>query len=130
MAADVALKAAAFLLAFSGLGFGIPAVLGIKSLAAGEGVATVMGFPAYGHGPFERHGVESTVPLLVGFLAVCLLEVVAGVLVWQGRLTGAWLAVALLAPGAVYWWGFALPFGWVFGAVRTALVAWRWSALH
>lgn len=130
MAADVAVKVAAALLLLSGIGFGVCAVIGIRSLAAGHGVPLVMGFPSYGGGLFERHGIPSTVPLLAGFLAVCLLEVLAGVLVWQGRLAGAWLSLALLVPGVVFWWGFALPFGWVFAAVRTALLVWRWSALR
>lgn len=91
------------------------------SLAKGHGVPTVMGFPAYGGGPFDRHGIRSSVPLLGGFLLVCLLEVAAGTLVWQGRNAGAILGYALLVPGAAYWWGFALPFGWLIGAARTAL---------
>lgn len=60
------------------MGFGIPAVLGIRNLAAGRGILYVMGFPAYGKGPFERIGVQSSVPLLSAFLAVCVLECVAG----------------------------------------------------
>jgi hypothetical protein len=123
------LRGAAILLAFSGVGFGIPAVLGIRSLLAGDGIATVFGFPAYGNGPFTRHGIEST-PLLLGlFLAVCLLECVAAVLIWQGMRWGAILSVALLVPGAVFWWGFALPFGPVFAVARTILVAMGWKGL-
>ena len=91
------------------------------SIASGHGVPTVLGFPSYGGGPFERHGIRSTVALLGLFLLVCILEVVAGVLVWQGRAAGAWLGYALLLPGAVFWWGFALPFGWVFAVARSVL---------
>ena len=45
-----------------------------------------MGFPAYGRGPFERYGLPTTVPLLLGFLALCLLECLA---VWSGAASGA-----------------------------------------
>jgi hypothetical protein len=87
----------------------------------------VMGFPAYGRGPFEDHGVPTTVPLLLGFLAVCVLEGVAGWLLWSGSTTGAILALAALPFGAVFWWGFALPFPPIFAIARTALIlaAWR-----
>jgi hypothetical protein len=39
-------------------------------------------------GQFERYGLPTTVPLLVGFLWVCILEGVAGWLVWRGRKSG------------------------------------------
>lgn len=91
------------------------------SLAKGHGVPNVMGFPSYGGGPFERIGLKSTVPLLGAFLLVCILEVVAGVMVWQGRAAGAWLGYALLVPGAFFWWGFALPFGPVLAVARSIL---------
>lgn len=127
MSGDLAYRLAAAILVLSGVGFGLPAILGIRSLAAGEGIPLVFGFPSYGGGPFERIGIQSTVPLLAGFLLVCILEVVAAVALWSGRSWGMALACGLLAPGAWYWWGFALPFGPVFGVVRTALIAWAWK---
>jgi hypothetical protein len=36
----------------------------IRNLLAGRDIPTVMGFPAYGRGPFELHGIPTTVPLL------------------------------------------------------------------
>ena len=50
----------------------------IANLLSGRDIPYVMGFPAYGRGPFERYGLPTTVPLLVGFLAVCLLECLSG----------------------------------------------------
>lgn len=44
----------------------------------------VDGFPAYGHGPFERIGIETSIPLLVGFLAVCAAEVALALILWAG----------------------------------------------
>jgi hypothetical protein len=129
VSASFALRAAAILLFIDGVGFGACGTYGAWSLAAGHGVPTVMGFPSYGGGPFERHGIKSTAPLLLTFVTVCILEVAAGVLLWQGRATGGWLSFALLLPGAVFWWGFALPFGWVFGALRSALLAVGWKDL-
>jgi hypothetical protein len=117
-------------LVVDGVGFGAFAPLPIASLARGGGIPLVFGFPTYGEGPFEDHGISTTIPLLIGFLAVCLLQVVAGVLVWRGRRTGAVLALVLLPVGAVFWWGFALPFGPVFGVVAVVLVVAGWTALR
>src|SRR4029077_10098303 len=109
--------------------FGLFCFPAIASLLAGRGVPIVMGFPAYGRGPFERIGVQTTVPLVAGFLVVCTLEGVAGWLLWGGHRSGAILALALLPFGAVYWWGFALPFPPMFAVVRTVLLVLGWRSL-
>lgn len=123
------LRIAAFILAFTGLGFGIPAIIGIRSIAAGQGVPFVMGYPSYGHGPFERIGIPSTVPLLATFLAVCILELVAAALVWQGKRAGGILAMVLLVPGIVFWIGFALPIPPILALARSVILMMAWSEL-
>jgi hypothetical protein len=45
---------------------------------AGREVPQLFGYPAYGGGYFERIGLTATVPLLVAFLLVCILESIAG----------------------------------------------------
>lgn len=115
-------KAAALVSVFLGLGFGIPGALGARYFARTGEVWTFMGFPTYGGGPFERWGVPTTVTLLLGFVGVCVLEVVAGVLLWRGDQAGTWLAFALLPVELVFWIGFALPFGPLLGIARTVLV--------
>ena len=126
---DWTLRTAAVLLALVGIGFGIPCLIGIRSVAAGHGVPLVMGYPSYGGGPFERMGIRTTVPLLVAFLLVCVLEVVAAWLLWEGRLTGAFLALGLLVPGAVFWIGFALPYAPMLAAASAIFMAIGWRAL-
>ena len=73
------------------VGFGVFCFPAIRNLLIGRDIPIVMGFPAYGRGPFERVGIPTTVPLLVAFLLACMLEAVAGVLLW------GWGAVML--PG-------------------------------
>jgi hypothetical protein len=107
--------------------FCIPA---IRNLLAGRDIPIVMGFPAYGRGPFERTGIPTTVPLLVAFLLVCSLEVVAGLLLWSGSKAGAILALALLPAAATFWWGFALPFGPIFALLSTVLIVIGWGSLR
>ena len=124
------IQAAAILLWISAFGFGVFCAPAIRNLLAGQDIPYVLGFPAYGRGPFERVGIPTTVPLLTWFLVVCLLEGVAGRLLWSGYRTGAILALVLLPFGAMYWWGFALPFGPVFAIVRTVLIVAGWGSLR
>jgi hypothetical protein len=126
----VSIRVAAGLLWFAAAGFGIPCVLAVRDLTMGRGIPYVMGFPAYGEGPFESIGLRTTVPLLLAFLLVSVLEGVAGWLLWIGRRAGGVLAVILLPFGALFWWGFALPFGPVFALVRTILILGRWRDLR
>jgi hypothetical protein len=123
-------KSAAVLSFVAGLGFGLPCVLGIRYLFEQGQVWTFLGFPTYGGGPFERVGIKTTVPLLVAFLLVCVVEVVDGWLLWRGSSVGAVLALALLPFEFVFWIGFALPLGPVLGIPRTVLVIMAWSSLR
>lgn len=123
------IKAAAVLSALSGLGFGVPCVYAIRYLAHRGEIWTFLGFPTYGGGPFERVGMRTTVPLLIAFLVVCVLEVVNAWLLWRGVRAGAVMALVLLPLEFVFWIGFALPAGPVLGVLRTALVVANWTEL-
>ena len=125
----IQLHVAAILLWLNGIGFGVFCIPAIRNLSMGRDMPMVMGFPAYGRGPFERIGIPTTVPLLAGFLLVCTLEVAAGLLLWGGSKVGAILALALLPAAAIFWWGFALPFGPIFAVASTVLIVLGWQAL-
>ena len=105
-----------------GLGFGAPAVVGARHLARTGEVWTFLGFPAYGGGPFERVGVETSVALLLGFAVVCAAEVGLGVAILLDAPFVGWMSTALLVPELVFWIGFALPFGPVLGVARVLLL--------
>ena len=124
------LRIAAGLHWFVAIGFGVFCLPAIRNVAVGRDVPFVLGFPAYGQGPFERIGLNSTVPLLAGFLLVCILEAIAGILLWQGLMSGAILALVLLIPGGIYWWGFALPIPPILAIIWTILILLGWPALH
>ena len=130
MNASAQIRVAAILLWVTAFGFGVFCLPAIRNLLAGRDIPIVMGFPAYGRGPFERVGIPTTVPLLGGFLLVCVLEGVAGWLLWNGSESGAILAIALLPFGAVFWWGFALPFPPLFAVVRTVFIVLGWQSLN
>jgi len=111
------------------VGFGVFCPPAIWSLWLGNGVPTVMGFPAYGGGPFERVGVPTTVPLVSAFMVVCILQAVAGWLLWGGSRNGAILALVLIPVGAVFWWGFALPYAVILQVGVSILLLLGWSSL-
>jgi hypothetical protein len=106
----------------AGLGFGVPGLVGIVHLANTGKVWTFLGFPTYGGGPLESLGIRTTIPLMAGYLVVCVAEVGAGVLLWTNRPAGPWSTWVLLPFETAYWIGFALPFGLLLGVARTILV--------
>ena len=115
-------RAAASQAWLAGLGFGLPGAYGTAYFARHGDVWTFLGFPTYRGEPFEAIGLPTSVALLSGFVTVCAAEVVAGILLWKRRRSGLWLSLALLPLEAAYWIGFALPFGPLLGAGRTAAV--------
>lgn len=112
------------------VGLGVFCFPAIRNLLTGRDIPTVMGLPAYGQGPFERVGIRTSVPLLAAFLIVCILEFMAGILLWGGYKLGAILALILLPVGGVFWWGFDLPIPPFFALVWTILVLMNWHALR
>ena len=130
MTFPVLTRLAAILHWFIAVGFGVFCFPAIRNPLVGRDIPIVMGFPAYGRGPFERVGIHTTVPLLAAFLLVCILEAVAGVLLWGGYKSGAILALVLLPMGGLFWWGFALPIPPVFALIWTILILLNWQALR
>src|SRR5882724_6938663 len=111
---------------FLAIGFGLPDIPAIISIARGDGVWSFLGFPTYGSGPFEQIGVSTTVPLLVGFLAVAIAEMITGLLLWRRTSAGSVTAIALLPFELAYWIGFALPIGPIVALARTVVVVLAW----
>jgi hypothetical protein len=61
----------------------------------------------------------------MAFVLVCATELILGNLLWLGRPAGRTLSLALFPVEAFFWFGFALPFGFVLGAARVALTVVR-----
>lgn len=103
--------------------FGVPAVpVSIYLLQHGE-LPIFMGlFPMYG-GPWDVVEDGAFIALLMGFLVVILAAAWVAWLAWKGIRAGVVLGLALLPVEAVFWFGFALPFPWLFGAARALLYA-------
>ncbi len=105
-----------------GLGFGLPGIFGTLHFAQTGEVWTFLGFPTYGGGPFERVGLPTSVPLLLGFMLVCVAEVAVGVMLLLDVPHAATVSYLLLPFELVFWIGFALPFGPPLGIARTILL--------
>jgi hypothetical protein len=112
----------------NGWGFGGFAIPAIVSVGQGHGIIYTFGNPTYGNGPFERIGVPTTVPLLAGFLAACVVQVAGGVLLLWPRPSGIVVSVLGILLGAPFWWGFDLPFAWLNAAVVLTFLALAWAA--
>ena len=124
------IKAASFCLWFSGLGFGLSCIYGIWYFMRTRTIATVMGFPTYGNGPFEKIGIHTSTPLLIGFLLVCILECVCGWGLWHNEKGSAVLSLAIIPLEIFFFIGFALPFGPPLIIIRTILLLLAWTSLH
>lgn len=105
-----------------GLGFGLPGLVGARHFARTGKVWRFLGFPTYGGGPFERLGLPTSVPLLLGFVLVCLAEVAVGVMLLLDVPHAATVSYVLLPFELAFWIGFALPFGPPLGIARTILL--------
>jgi hypothetical protein len=73
-------------------------------------------------GPFEQLGIDWMVELGWAYVGLSVLEVLAGILLWQRRRSGAWLSVGLTPPLIVFWVGFALPLPPLVAALRLWLL--------
>ena len=106
-----------------GLGFGIGTVWALIHHAQhGELPMTPWGFRALA-GPAEQLGPSGFTALGAALAAVCALDVVAGIRLWQGRRDGLRLSLLTTVPATGLGLAFALPFLLLGVPIRLAL-AW------
>lgn len=93
------------------LGFGIPTPLVIDHVRrTGELPMTPFGFRSHAGPFFDQLGPETFTKLAWAFVVVCLLDLLAGAWLWQGRQRGAWVGAAMTPVTLVFALGFAFPF--------------------
>lgn len=80
-------------------------------------------------GPFEALGIEPLIVAGLVFVVVSALKVLAAYWIWHFRLDGAVFELILLCLSAIFWYGFALPFGPVGGVLELILLALAWHSL-
>jgi hypothetical protein len=91
---------------------------------------TWMGIKLLDGGPFGKLGIEAAIILGIVFIFVCSLKLLAAYWVWNARMDGAVLEFILLAMSALFWYGFALPFGPPVGIAQIVLFVLCWGSLH
>jgi ABC-type transport system involved in multi-copper enzyme maturation permease subunit len=111
----------------NGLGFGGFTIPAIRNVSSGNGVLYAYGNPTYGHGPLDRLGVPTAVPLLVAFLMACTVLAAGGVLLLWPRTSGILVSLIGIVVCAPFWWGFDLPFAWPNAAHVIILIAIGWT---
>jgi hypothetical protein len=80
-------------------------------------------------GPFEALGLNTLMVAGLIYVVVSALKFLAAYWLWQGRRDGAVFELILLGLSAIFWYGFALPFGPLAGIPQVVLVALAWTSL-
>jgi hypothetical protein len=115
------LRASALLHGLSGIGTAVVISWELLAMAREGQTVNMMGLPALS-GPIERLGIDRMIRLGWVYVGLSMMEVLAGILLWQRRRGAAWLSVALLPAAAVFWVGFALPGPPLVAALRLRLL--------
>lgn len=114
-------RVASVLYLFLGLAFGLSVPWVLAFLGENGYLPLMFGFRALG-GPFEGLGRGPFVVAGWMLVAVSLLDVIAGVLLWRGRRGGALLGLATDPIALALGWGFALPLLLIGVPVRALIV--------
>ena len=96
---------------------------------ANNALPVVGGIRLLGGGPLETLGPGSMVVAGVMFVVVSALKMLAAYWLWHFKMEGAVLELILLALSAIFWYGFALPFGPVGGIIQLVLLVLVWGNL-
>lgn len=109
----------------TGWAFGVLPVL--RYMLTHRRLPMTFGFRALS-GPFEALGIDGMIVAGIVFVAVSLLKLLAAYWTWRLRLDGPVLELILLAISAIFWYGFALPFGPPVGLAQVVLMALTWKS--
>jgi hypothetical protein len=78
-------------------------------------------------GPFEALSMDAFIVAGLIFVAISGLKFLATYWLWSLRLDGAILQLILLGVSAIFWYGFAVPYGPLLGIPQAILIAFAWS---
>ena len=80
-------------------------------------------------GPFEKLGIDGLVTAGLVFVALSSLKFLAAWWLAGSRVDGAVLQLVLLAASSLFWYGFAVPYGFILGIPQVVLIALVWRQL-
>ncbi len=79
-------------------------------------------------GPLEALGIDALIVAGILFVAGSLLRLLAAYWTWDLLMDGPVLQLILLAISALFWYGFALPFGPPVGLAQIVLLILTWKS--
>lgn len=81
-------------------------------------------------GPFEALGMDALIVAGLLFVTISAFRILAAYWLWRERFDGAVLELILLGLSAIFWYGFALPFGPPGAALEIMLMVLSWGHLR
>jgi hypothetical protein len=129
-ARPTSLAASAVLYLLTGLGFGIGSAVVLPYMVQTRELPIIFGFRASGGGFIEGWGIDALIVAQALLLAVSLLEIVTGYVLWKSRRWGAMLGLSLFPVSFVLAVGLLLPVRLVIDPLRVALLLAGWKALR
>jgi len=111
------------------LGWSIGVLAVLRYALTRNALPVVGGIRLLGGGPLEMLGLGNMVVAGILFVVVSALKILAAYWLWNFKMEGAVLELILLAASAIFWYGFALPFGPIMGFIQLVLLALVWGNL-
>ena len=116
----------AFLIVFDALAWGLGVLPTLHYALHHHELPMFAGFRALS-GPFEELGLNALIVAGIIFATISLLKLLAAYWTWHLRRDGLVLELILLAISAIFWYGFALPLGPLFGLPQVVLIVLDWK---
>ena len=80
-------------------------------------------------GPFDKFGIPALIVAGLIFVSISAFKFLSAFWLWNMRLEGAVLQLILLGVSAIFWYGFELPYGPLFGVPQVILIVIVWGTL-
>ena len=116
----------AFLIVFDALAWGLGVLPTLHYALRHHELPMFAGFRALS-GPFEELGLNALIVAGIIFATISLLKILAAYWTWNLKREGLVLDLILLAISAIFWYGFALPLGPLFGLPQVVLIVLEWK---
>lgn len=80
-------------------------------------------------GPFQSLGIDALIVSGMIYILVSAFKILAAYWLWHSRMDGAVLGAILIGLSAIFWYGYGIPLGPLFGVAELILLAIVWRTL-
>jgi hypothetical protein len=115
------------LILIDAIGWAVGVLLTLKYVFSQRTLPVVAGIRLLS-GPFEVLGIDAMLVLGLLYVLVSALKLLAAYWIWNLRMDGVVLQLILLALSAIFWYGFALPFGPPGALLQLVAIVLAWSS--